>query len=193
VPPGVVDPNPANNSATDVNTPNAVAGLSIAKVADSPTYTPGGTGTYTVTVGNNGPSNAGSVSVTDNLPAGVTLTGTPTCVATGAATCGKLTGTAGSTVFTASGATIAAGASNRLVYTLPVHFAATMSANPLVNIVSANDPASQSVASSSASSTLVFPGPPPGTPIPVDNRWALALLVALILAGRLFAAHRRQS
>jgi uncharacterized repeat protein (TIGR01451 family) len=191
VPPGVVDPNPGNNSATDVNTPNAVAGLSIAKVADSPTYTPGGTGTYTVTVGNIGPSNAGNVNVTDNLPAGVTLNGTPTCVATGAATCGTLTGTAGSTAFTASGATIAAGAGNRLVYTLPVRFAATLSTNPLVNLVSANDPASQSVATSSASSTLVFPGPPPQHPVPADNRWALALLVALILAGTWRAGRRR--
>ena len=193
VPPGVVDPNPANNSATDVNTPAVVAGLVIAKVADSPLYTPGGTGIYTVTVGNNGPSNAGDVTVTDNLPAGVTLNGAPTCVATGAATCGTLAGTTGSAVFSANGATLAAGAGNRLVFTLPVRFAAAMSTNPLVNIVTANDPASPSAATSSASSTLAFPGPPPRHPVPVDNRWALALLIALILAGAWRAARRRQS
>jgi len=48
------------------------------------------------------------------------------------------------------------------------------------------------VATSSASSTLVFPGPPPVVPVPVDNRWALALLVALILAGNWRASRRRQ-
>ncbi len=68
----------------------AAAGFAITKTDGSATYAPGGTATYTITVTNNGPSNANNVSVTDNLPAGVTLTGNATCVAAGAATCGAV-------------------------------------------------------------------------------------------------------
>ena len=96
-PPGVVDPNPGNNSATDTDAPAAAAGLAITKTDGSATYVPGGTATYTITVTNNGPSNANNMSVTDNLPAGVTLTGNATCAAVGAATCGAVTGAAGGT------------------------------------------------------------------------------------------------
>ena len=183
-PPGIVDPNPANNSATDTDTPVAAAGLVIVKTDGSTTYTPGGTGIYTITVSNNGPSNANNMSVTDNLPAGVALTGNVTCAAAGAATCGAVTGAAGGTVFTAIGATIVAGAGNRLVYTLPVKFAIGMATNPLVNIATASDPASASVASASDSNAISFAGPtPPANAVPVDSRWALVLLAGLILLG----------
>ena len=120
------------------------------------------------------------MSVTDNLPAGVTLTGDPTCVAAGAATCGAVTGSAGGTVFTATGATIAAGAGNRLVYTLPVKFAVGMTTNPLVNIATASDPASVSVASAS-DSNAIDRRPHRRNPVPVDSRWALVLLAGLIV------------
>ncbi len=184
-PPGTTDPNPSNNTATDTDTPASKAGLAITKTDASSTYKPGFPGTYTISVTNNGPSNANSVTVTDNLPAGVSLTGPVTCVASGTATCGTITGTTGGTVFQTTGATIAAGAGNRIVFTLPVLFAANMTTNPLTNTATATDPASVSVASASDTNTL---SGGPSTPIPVDNGWALALL-----AGFILLAYRWQS
>ena len=71
------------------------AGLGITKTDGSATYTPGGTATYTIVVTNAGPSAANSVTVTDTLPAGVTLAAAATCVPTGAATCGAVVGATG--------------------------------------------------------------------------------------------------
>ena len=85
VPPTVVDPTPGNNTATDTDTLTPVASLGISKTDGSATYTPGGTATYTVVVMNAGPSNATSVTVSDPLPAGVTLSANVTCVPAGAA------------------------------------------------------------------------------------------------------------
>jgi uncharacterized repeat protein (TIGR01451 family) len=50
----------------------ASADLSITK-AGPPTVTASGSVTYTMTIANNGPSDAAAVSVTDTLPAGVTF------------------------------------------------------------------------------------------------------------------------
>jgi uncharacterized repeat protein (TIGR01451 family) len=108
----------------------------------SATYTPGGTATYTVVVTNAGPSNANSVTVSDPLPAGVTLNANATCVASGASNCGTVTGTTGQTSFGTTGATVVAGAGNQLTFTVPVAFAPAMSTNPLVNTATATDPAS---------------------------------------------------
>src|SRR6202007_3196187 len=87
------------------------------------TYTPGGTANYKVTILNAGPSDANAVAISDTLPAGGKLTGSPTCATTGTATCGTVTGAAGGTSFSVSAATLAAGSGNSLVYTLPVQFA----------------------------------------------------------------------
>ncbi|HSX61266.1 MAG TPA: hypothetical protein VLF18_13785, partial [Tahibacter sp.] len=115
--------------------------LALAKTDGSPTYTPGGTATYALTVTNAGPSAAAAVSVADTLPAGVTLAGTATCTATGTASCGTLTGAVGGSSFSVAGATLAPGGGHSLVYQLPVAFAADLSTNPLVNIATASDPA----------------------------------------------------
>ncbi len=96
-PPGTVDPNPGNNSATDTDSVTAVASLAVTKTDNSATYTPGGTGTYVVVVTNGGPSAASAVSVTDVLPSGVALAGTVTCASAGTATCGSVSGIAGQT------------------------------------------------------------------------------------------------
>jgi uncharacterized repeat protein (TIGR01451 family) len=108
----------------------------------APPYTPGGTATYTVVVTNAGPSNAGNVTLSDPLPAGVTLSANATCVATGSASCGTVTGTTGQTSFGTTGATVGAGAGNSLTFTVPVSFAPGMVTNPLVNTATATDPAS---------------------------------------------------
>lgn len=52
---------------------NTTADLSIVKQDNVDPVTPGGSITYTLTVTNNGPSNAQNVMVTDALPAGMTL------------------------------------------------------------------------------------------------------------------------
>jgi len=178
-PVGVTDPTPGNNSATDTDTVAVVANLALAKTDGGTTYTPGGTATYSITATNSGPSNAISVSVTDNLPSGMTLTAAATCIATGSATCGSISGVAGGTGFTATGATIPAGAGNRLVYSLPVRFAAGLTAAQITNTATASAPAAASVAS--ASHTDVLGNSVKAQAIPVDDRRALWLLACLIL------------
>ncbi len=72
------DPNAANNSASQTTTVQATADLSIAS-SDSPD--PVGVGsdlTYTLDVANAGPSDATSVTLTDELPDGVELRSTTT-------------------------------------------------------------------------------------------------------------------
>lgn len=133
--------NPAPATASDSDARLAESGLTIAKTDDRATYTPGGTATYRIVVANSGPSDANGVAVGDALPAGVTLAGTPSCVADGDAFCGTLSGAAGGTQFAASGAIVAAGAGNTLSYALPVRFAADLATDPLVNTATATDPA----------------------------------------------------
>ena len=104
VPPTVVDPTPANNTASDTDTLTPVSALAVSKTDGSATYTPGGTATYTVVVTNAGPSNAINATVSDPLPAGVTLSANATCLAAGTANCGTVTGTTGQTSFGTTGA-----------------------------------------------------------------------------------------
>ncbi len=66
------DPNTANNTASTTSTPQA-ADLSVTKTVNNPTPNVGDTITYTVTLADNGPSNATNVTVQDSLPAGLTF------------------------------------------------------------------------------------------------------------------------
>jgi len=68
-----LDPAPANNTATATTTVGLTADLAVAIVGTPDPIAPGGAETYTVTVTNNGPSTATSVTVTDTLPAGATF------------------------------------------------------------------------------------------------------------------------
>ena len=161
--------NPLINSATATNVPTGSSSttsdtdalfrdvnLGVVKTDGSATYTPGGTATYTVTVVNAGPSNAAAVTVTDPLPAGVTLAGNVSCASGGAATCGTVTGSTGQTGFGTTGATIDAGAGNALVFTVPVAFAAGLTTNPLVNTATATDPDALLPAQGQDSDTLAL-------------------------------------
>lgn len=74
---------PSEAVGTITNDDLPTADLSITKSDGSATYTPGGSATYVITVSNAGPDAATGVVVTDNLPAGVTLSGPWTCSATG--------------------------------------------------------------------------------------------------------------
>ena len=177
-PAGVTDPNLSNNSATDTDTVTALATLALTKTDGSATYTPGGFATYTLTLTNGGPSNASDVTVTDNLPSGVTLSASASCVETGAATCGTITGLAGGASFTATAASIAAGAGNVLTYSLPVHFAVSLTASRITNTATASSPTAVNVAVGSASTVRSTTG---AEAIPADDRRGLLLLACLIL------------
>jgi uncharacterized repeat protein (TIGR01451 family) len=70
---GVTDPTPGNNSATDTDTLVASADISVTK-SDSPDPVIAGNNiTYTITVNNNGPSDAQSLSFSDGIPANTTF------------------------------------------------------------------------------------------------------------------------
>jgi uncharacterized repeat protein (TIGR01451 family) len=138
----------ATASGSDSDARNAQSALAIVKTDNSSTYTPGGTGTYTVVVTNAGPSAALAVTVSDALPAGVTLAATPQCVPAGTADCGTVSGSAGQASFGATGASIDAGGGNALTFTAPVAYAAAMTTNPLVNTVTASDGAHPPVSAS---------------------------------------------
>ena len=70
----------------DTNTQGSQADLSITKTDASPTYTPGGSLTYTIVVSNAGPSDVTGATVTDTFPADLTNVAW-TCAATGSASC----------------------------------------------------------------------------------------------------------
>jgi uncharacterized repeat protein (TIGR01451 family) len=79
-----LDPDPANNSATDIDTLTPSADLTITKT-DGITATPGGAVTYTIVASNAGPSSVTGATVADTFP-GV-LTCTWTCVGAASGTC----------------------------------------------------------------------------------------------------------
>jgi uncharacterized repeat protein (TIGR01451 family) len=68
----ITDASPANNTATDTDNVIAAADLSITKTSAS-TFTVGSNAVYTLTATNSGPqSAAGTITVSDTLPAGLT-------------------------------------------------------------------------------------------------------------------------
>jgi uncharacterized repeat protein (TIGR01451 family) len=91
-PAGVSDPVPGNNEATDNSAAGPQADLTIAKTASPNPYVPGAPLTYTVIVGNDGPSTSIGARVQDTLPAALSAF-TWTCSAAAGATCGAANGT----------------------------------------------------------------------------------------------------
>ena len=65
---GITDPTPANNSATDTDTLDVEADLSITKTDGVGSSVPGGPVSYTITVRNDGPSAVLAAPVSDPLP-----------------------------------------------------------------------------------------------------------------------------
>ncbi len=128
----VTDPNPANNSATDTDTLNPSADLSITKTDGVTTYAANGTVTYTIVVSNAGPSQATGAVVTDNKPTQISQWTWVCSGATGGATaCDGVTNSAanfsdtvtlpaGSTLTYTVTATIGAAPSGNLVNTATV-------------------------------------------------------------------------
>ena len=73
---------------TFTNNEEIVADLSITKDDGSLTYTPGGTGVYTIIVTNNGPDDVTGATIADDLPDGVTMTAPWTCTpSSGSSSC----------------------------------------------------------------------------------------------------------
>ncbi len=71
---------------------STAADIDITKDDGSLTYTPGGTGAYVITVSNNGPDAVSGVVIEDNLPNGVTLSGTWSCSASVGSSCSAAIG-----------------------------------------------------------------------------------------------------
>ncbi|GHB67277.1 hypothetical protein GCM10007390_20730 [Persicitalea jodogahamensis] len=105
-PTGVTDPTPANNSATDTDAQNSVADLAVTKTDGSATYTPGTTTTYTIVVNNAGPSNVTGATVSDNAPAGTTISSWTAAFAGGATGTASGSGNISQTVSLPSGGSI---------------------------------------------------------------------------------------
>ncbi|MFM9864717.1 MAG: SdrD B-like domain-containing protein [Micropepsaceae bacterium] len=74
VPSGTNDPGAGNNSATDTDTVNPVADLSITKTNGATSVNAGGTTSYTITVTNGGPSSVTGATLADPAVAGLTKT-----------------------------------------------------------------------------------------------------------------------
>jgi len=72
-----------------------LANLSVVKSDAAPTYTPGGTSTYVITVNNAGPADVTAAQVNDTLPNGSILSGPWSCATTGGGTCPASGGSAG--------------------------------------------------------------------------------------------------
>ena len=133
--------NPANNTAT-AETLVDLADLSITKKAAQDRVAPGSTFTYSLVVKNKN-SVAADVIVTDNLPAGLTLT---KCVATGNGVCGA----GGNITFSQ----LAAGASETVLLTVTVS-ASAVEGTVISNTASVSSPVPDPDASNNSSTASV--------------------------------------
>lgn len=87
-PGGYTETNPADNSATDVDTPAPAADLQVTKTDNATHYIAGATKTYIIVVSNAGPSNVSGATVADNFSANTNLAGASwTCSGAGGAAC----------------------------------------------------------------------------------------------------------
>ena len=174
VPPGVTDTVPGNDAATDSDTLDPVADLSITKDDFSPTATPGAPVNYTVTVANAGPSDVVGATVTDTLP--ISLSGvTWTCSVSGAGTCpaasgtGNIGGAVSLTVgsvatFTITG-TLASSATANLLNTATVSAPVGVTDPTLVNNSATDVDTLSRVADLSVTKTDFAATATPGTPV----------------------------
>ena len=135
-PANVTDADLANNTATDVDTAALQADLRITKDDGSLTYTPGNLVRYTITVSNNGPSDAVGATVADLVPAILTSVSWTTSVLGGA---NVTSGASGSGNNLAAMVNVPAGAGNGVVFTVSGTAVASATAN-LVNTATVSPP-----------------------------------------------------
>jgi uncharacterized repeat protein (TIGR01451 family) len=142
-----------NNSATDTTTINAVPDLQIAK-SHSGNFTVGVNGTYILTANNAGSANtSGTITVVDNLPAGLTIAAIPTGTGWNCSTTvvGSSTATCTSTTVIAAGVT----SPNPITVTVVVAPAAFPSVTNAASISGGNEPASNNGNNSDTDPTTV--------------------------------------
>ncbi|WP_251358982.1 GEVED domain-containing protein [Kangiella sp. TOML190] len=102
---------------------SAQSDIEVSKSDSLTTYTPGGSGSYTLVVTNNGPHAALGVSIADSLPAGVTLSGAWSCSATAGSSCSASSGgSAGDSSLSLTADIINAGI---ITITVPVSYSST--------------------------------------------------------------------
>ena len=105
--------------------PAPEADINIEKDDSSLNYAPGGTGTYELTITNNGPSSVAGVTIADNLPNGVTLSGAWSCTASAGSSCSSANGgSAGDSSVNLTADIINAGV---ITVTVPVQYSTNMS------------------------------------------------------------------
>ncbi len=126
------DPAPANNTSTSTPVPVPIADLAVTKTDGSTTYTPGNSINYTITVTNNGPSSVTAATITDNAPAGTSITAWTATFAGGA------TGTASGSGNISQSVNLPSGASATYTVTLAVPSGFT---GNLVNVATVAVPA----------------------------------------------------
>lgn len=137
------DDNAANDSATENTIVETAADLVLTKTDDVDPVLAGDGLVYTLTVTNNGPSDAQNVVITDNLPGGVTLTSSSGCAEdpNGAPTC--------------SLGTIAAGASAAVTLATTVGSATTAALSNTATVTSATPEAQPGDESATESTTVI--------------------------------------
>ncbi len=138
-PAGTSDPSSANN--TDLNTLTPSADLSVNKSGPA-SLIPGTTATYTISVKNNGPSNAANVTVTDPTPAGlVFVSNTGDCT----------------TVFPCNLGLLAPNATRTITatYSVPTDYSLSGGAASVTNTVSVSSPTTDPGSTNNSSSATV--------------------------------------
>ena len=104
----------------------ATIALGVTKSDSLSVYTPGGTATYTIVITNTGTVHSIGTAVADNLPAGLSLTGPWTCVASAGGSCPASGGVAGGTSVSLTGNVAASGGT--LTISVPVAYSAAPNA-----------------------------------------------------------------
>ncbi|NVK21043.1 MAG: carboxypeptidase regulatory-like domain-containing protein [Kangiellaceae bacterium] len=98
-----------------------LADIEVSKDDGLTNYQPGATGSYTITVTNNGPTDVSGVQIADTLPNGVTLSGSWSCSASAGSTCSAAAGgSAGDSVINLTADIIDDGV---ITITVPVQYA----------------------------------------------------------------------